>query len=385
MPRLKPRSAIERDRQLIKLFKPFLPPGYIKAIEDTMETGMLTQGERVEQFEDELAITLQNKWVLTLNSGTAALHLALRLADIEPGDEVITTPMTCVATNVSIVWERAKIVWADIDPYTGLIDPEDVKRKITKKTKAIISVDWGGNPVDYFVLRQLADLHGIAFISDAAQALGANVSIASHPIPVGSASLAHMTAFSLQAIKTITTIDGGILTLSDDFTFERAKRLRWFGVPRDNDTKFRGELDVLEVGLKMHMNDVTAALGLAALPWLSVNVHAQKVNARYYWHSLSPVFACDQPVDGGAHWLYTVRLADSATRDKLRLFMEKQGIEVSQVHWRNDKHTAFREFRATLPGVDEYSSRAICIPVHNQLSLADLNAIVSAMNHFAEQ
>lgn len=354
-----------------------------------MESGMITQGKKVDQFEDELAVHLQNKYVLTLNSGTAALHLALRLANVGPGDEVITTPMTCVATNVPIVWERARIVWADVHPKTGLIDPADVAAKITRRTKAIISVDWSGSPVDYFTLRQLAEQHGITFISDAAHSLGAFVPLNSRYIPVGSGGLAHMTAFSLQAIKTITTIDGGILSLSDEKAYRRGKRLRWFGVPRDNDVEFRGALDVEEVGLKMHMNDVAATIGIEALTYLVMNVGIQRNHAQRYFNNLnwsipgSPFEL--QPLQfGSTHWLMVVLLPDPQRREEFRLYMKDNNIEVSQVHWRNDKHTAFKEFQTPLPGVDQYSSRMICVPVNNRLTLQDIDHIVSVMNAFAE-
>ena len=371
---------------MIKLFKPFIPPGLDDKLLATLHSGYVTQGEKVEDFEDALAIELQNKQVLSVNSGTSAIHLAIRLANIGPGDEVITTPMTCIATNVPIAWERARIVWADVDPFTGLIDPEDVKRKITDKTKAIVSVDWGGLPVNYDALGAIAREHDIVHISDAAHSLGAVYK----DMHVGHPALADFTAFSFQAIKTITTVDGGALTVRDPDQYERGKRLRWFGVDRENKVQFRGEIDVPEVGLKMHMNDVNATIGLQSLKFLQANVRIQRVNASLYQQHLHPYyyvhpFLLDNNYTKSACWLATVLLPDENERSVFQEYMRRQDIETSQVHWRNDKHSAFAEFLPETPleGLDIYSRRMICIPVHNQLTKKEVNKVIDAMNAFA--
>lgn len=366
---------------MIRLFKPFVPKSAAPEILKTLYSGYITQGPKVDKFESDLGQHIQNKRVLSVNSGTSAIQLALRLANVGPGDEVITTPMTCIATNVPIMAAGADIVWADVDPYTGLIDPVDVERKITPKTKAIISVDWGGVPVDYDILNALAIDHSIAFISDAAHSLGASY----EGRPIGRGTLADFTCFSFQAIKTITTIDGGALAVANPADYERGKRLRWFGVPRDSDVAFRGEINVQEWGYKFHMNDVNATLGIVALRSLSPNVKFQQDHARRYTQRLAAYYECHKPKQykhSPAWWLFTVLVED---RDKFKEYMTGRGIEVSQVHWRNDEHAAFSRFRPTTPlkGLDYYSQRMICIPNHNQLTIKEIDAVIEAMNDFA--
>lgn len=373
---------------MIKLFKPFIPPTVDEPLLETLHSGMITQGEKVEEFEGKLKEAIHNRWVLSLNSGTAALHLALRLADVGPGDEVISTPMTCIATNVPIAWERARIVWADVDPVTGLIDPDDIERKITKKTKAVVTVDWSGMPVDYDRISQIC--HGsrsLWFISDAAHSLGAEY----RGLPVGNATLADMTAFSFQAIKTITAVDGGALSFAGPRQYDRGKKLRWFGVDRENKVQFRGQIDVPEVGLKMHMNDVNATIGIESLKFLSANVRMQRVNAGMYINNLHPYYFTSPywNKDGtkSACWLMVVLLPNTTERAEFVEYMRREGVEVSQVHWRNDKHSAFVDFlpEESLPGLDTYSDRMICIPVHNQLNRRDVNEVIEIMNDFPIQ
>lgn len=372
---------------MIKLFKPFIPPGIDEPLLETLHSGYITQGEKVEEFEDRLMEHLHNKWVLSLNSGTAALHLAMRLADIGPGDEVITTPMTCIATNVPIVWERARIVWADVDPKTGLIDPDDISRKITPKTKAVVTVDWGGMPVDYDRISEICMTNGLWFISDAAHSLGAYYE---QNRPVGNATLADMTAFSFQAIKTITTVDGGALSFAGPKQYERGKRLRWFGVDRENKVQFRGELDVPEVGLKMHMNDVNATIGIQSIKFLDANVRMQRTNASMYMNSLDDgYYEVPNFLRGGAKgacWLMVVLLPNSQERADFVEYMRREDVEVSQVHWRNDRHSAFADFLPDnpLPGLDSYSDRMICIPVHSQLTRREINDVIDIMNEFPQ-
>src|SRR5574343_363186 len=195
--------------QLIPLFSVNIPKEIDQPLLEVLHSGYIGQGPKVEEFEGLLAKYFGNKNVLSLNNGTAALHLAIRLAGVTDGAEVITTPMTCTATNEPILANGGKIVWADVDPNTGLIDPLDVERKITPKTKLIIGVDWGGTPCDWDRLNAIGKKYGVKVLEDAAHAIGATYK----GRKVG--TLADYTIFSLQAIKHITTIDGGLLLCRD--------------------------------------------------------------------------------------------------------------------------------------------------------------------------
>ncbi len=360
---------------MIPLFKGRRSDAAREAAAGVLRSGYVGQGEKVVEFERELAPWFGNPNVVTVNSGTSAINLALRLAGVGPGDEVITTAMTCTATNMPILEQRATIVWADIDPTTGNMDPACVIQKITKKTKAIMCVHWGGLPCDIRELNRLGDQYGIPVIEDAAHAIGASYD--GHPI--GSAS--RFVCFSFQAIKHLTTVDGGALVCSRPEDSRRAKLLRWFGINREGASRdLRCEEDIREYGYKYHMNDVAAAIGLQQLKDLDGILLRHQKNAAYYrerisWNHVEQLRA---PSDRrSAYWLFTL-LADD--RQSFMDHMKDAGVMTSQVHARNDHHTAFRQFRASLPGVDEFSRRQVSIPVGWWVQDRQREQIVEAVN-----
>ena len=261
----------------IPLFKVHFPETVKEDLWNTFTSGYIGQGPKVEEFEKQLGSFFKNKNVLTLNSGTSGLQLALRLSNVTWGDEVISTPMTCTATNMPILAAGAKIVWADIDPKTGNIDPNDIEKKITAKTKAIMMVHWGGNPCDIEAIHKLAKDKNIKVIEDAAHAFGAHY----QGKKIGSHS--DFVVFSLQAIKHITTVDGGLLLCKSSEDYERGKLLRWYGIDREDNRKdFRCEKDIKEWGYKFHMNDVCATIGLEQLKYVESIIEKQRKNAQFY-------------------------------------------------------------------------------------------------------
>lgn len=349
-------------------------------VESTLQSGFVAQGKKVEEFEEALIPWFGRK-PITVNSGTSALTLALRLANVK-GGRVITTPMTCSATNLAILAAGAEPVWADVDPRTGLIDPESVARRMDDyygygaSIKAVMAVDWGGQPADYDSLRGAAIAMDVPIIEDAAHAFGSEYK----GVPTG--SVADYTCFSFQAIKHLTTGDGGALTtlMGDE---RRAKTLRWFGIDREAETKeFRGEIDVEEWGYKFHMNDIAATIGLANLSIVNGILARHMAHAMAYDANLDERFIRTAPSYDhiGSWWIYTILLPDRDTRDAFKEWMASRGVQVSQVHWRNDTLSVFRPYqRDDLPGVDEFSDRMICLPAHYQ---ANANEIVKAANGF---
>jgi dTDP-4-amino-4,6-dideoxygalactose transaminase len=343
----------------IPLFKVHMSESVLLPLATTILSGYIGQGPRVDEFEKELAPWLGNHNVLALNSGTSALQLALRLANVEFADEVISTPMTCTATNVPIMAMGAKIVWADIDPLTGNIDPLDVERKITKKTKAIMAVHWGGYPCDIAELNRIGNKYNVKVIEDASHAFGASY----EDQPIGSHS--DFVCFSFQAIKHLTTGDGGALVCRETEAYKRGKLLRWYGIDREAERKdFRCEEDVKEWGYKFHMNDITATIGLHQLKSIADVLRRHRENAAYYrerFEGLNGLRLLSYRSDRvGAYWLFTVRVPE---RRRFMEEMQKSGIVVSQVHSRNDLHTMFSEFRRNLPGLDEFAAEQCSIPV----------------------
>lgn len=330
-------------------------------VKRTLDSGFIGQGPKVEEFEKAL-----EPWCgtvpVTTNSATSALTLAYHLAGVGPGAHVITTPMTCSATNIPILTLGAQPLWADIDPRTGLIDPSSVEQLVSRyreTVKAIVAVDWGGAPCDYSSLHQASD--GVAVVEDSAHSFGAWYK----GQRVG--TLADYTAFSFQAIKHLTTGDGGALVVPESQR-KRAKDLRWFGIDREAPSEFRGELDITEPGWKFHMNDINATIGLANLRLIDGVLRRHRATALLYHGQLDERFTRTSPTydHESSWWMYTTLLSSEQERNDFRVWMAANEVTVSQVHWRNDKLSIFKPFQRDLPGTDEFCSRMICLPTHWQ-------------------
>lgn len=360
---------------MITLFKVHMPSSVMGPLEKVLMSGYIGQGARVDEFERALVPWVGNPNSLTVNSGTSALHLAMRLAGVERGTEVISSPMTCSATNEPILERGGDIVWSDIDPWTGNIDPRDVERKITPKTKAIVAVHWGGYPCEIDELLRISRKYGVALIEDAAHAFGATY----RGRPVG--SLSGFVCFSFQAIKLLTTVDGGLLVCPTTDYYRRGKLLRWFGIDRETPrVDLRCENDIVEYGYKFHLSDVSATIGLEQLKYTKELLEKTRANAAYFdtiVPGMKRVKRLRYENDRlSSYWLYTVRVND---REGFQEFMKKQDIQVSQVHVRNDVHTAFRQYRRNLPGVDEFTREQVSIPVGWWLTEEDQKRVAASM------
>ena len=356
----------------IPLFKVFMSPDAKHAVADVLDSGFIGQGLVVDKFERNLTDYFMHDQLVTLNSGTAGLHLALHLLKrpqtnqkvyhgviasqcdwpgLQDGDEVLATALTCTASNWPILANNLRIKWVDIDSTTLNMDLDDLERKISHKTKAIMLVHWGGYPNDLDRIKLIQEkaerLYGFkpAVIEDCAHSFGS--------------------MYSLQAIKHITSIDGGILMLPHTDLYDRAKLLRWYGIDRENNRKdFRCEADIAEWGFKFHMNDVCAAVGDANLQYASTIISRHQSNAKFYDKQLSDVSGVTTLTRHGgyesAFWIYSMLVDD---RDGFMRKMKEAGIVVSQVHERNDKHTCVREYISVLPELDRTISKVVSIPI----------------------
>ena len=366
---------------MIPLFKVAVSEDVDQALLETLHSGYITQGQKVEEFERLFSDFVENPFSVSVNSGTSALTLALRLSNVGFGDEVITTPMTCSATNLPILSLGATPVFADIDPKTGLIDVASVEKLITPKTKAVMCVDWGGMPCQLDDLLKICQKHSVKLVEDAAHAMGTEYK----GKKVG--SIADFTCFSLQAIKHLTTVDGGFITMQNKGDYERAKKLRWFGIARDANSKdTRINEDITEWGYKFHMNDVTATLGIEQMKKLPFILGAYRANAMYYNRELNPDVYGKPDLKGHAVWLYTITLPNKVARDKFKDYMLENKIQVSEVHRRNDEYSVFKPFKGkNLPGANAFSRTQISIPVHWGLTAKELVHITKTMDNFARE
>lgn len=365
----------------IPLFKVFMADTAIDQVSRVLYSGYVGEGDEVISFEQDLCAALGVRHLLTTNSGTSALHLAYHMAvDGRDNAEIITSPITCTATNTPIVNNNAKIVWADVDPVTGNIDPDDVRALIGPRTCAVVMIHWGGNPGKIDAINEIGREHGIKTIEDAAHGLGATY----RGIPVGGHS--DFVAFSFQAIKHVTSVDGGGLVCKDDADHARGKLLRWYGIDRTirEGIDLRCEVDVAEAGYKFHMNNVSAAIGRENLKHLSRILESHRQNAEFYnlaFRGHGKIRTVPTNSDAAsAYWLYTIHVDN---RDELMKRLLENGIGASKVHSRNDTHTMFERFKRPLPNADAFERTHICIPVGWWLSESDRERVADAVMKFA--
>lgn len=349
------------------------------SLRSVIESGWVGEGPKVAAFEEALRPIVGSDHVTAVNSGTSALTLALRLAGVGPGDEVITTPITCMATNLPILLVGAVPVWADVDPTTGNISYGSVADQITPQTKAIMAVHWGGYPCDMAEINALARPCGIKVIEDAAHALGASY----QGKPIGSHS--DFVCFSFQAIKHIHTGDGGLLCCRSMIDHSRARSLKWFGIDRERRQVGPygiAEWEITDPGYKMHMNDIAATIGLSLLPELPQIISARSETALWYrtnFNALKRVKLLQESTDRkSADWLFTMRVDDQIGFIR---YMKECGIDCSVVHARNDRSPVFSHLGSwLLPGVDEFASSMVCIPVGQWVTPSDRQKIIDTVS-----
>lgn len=373
-----------QDR-LIPNFKPFIPKESIKEVRNTLTTTWIGgDGPKVKQFEEELTQVIQNKNVVAVNSGTSALQLALRLANAK-GGEVITSPMTCFATSAAIVSEGAVPIWTDIDPKTGNIDPNEIEKKITKKTKAIMVVHWGGAPAELDKINKIASIYNLPVIEDAAQALGSEY----NDKPIGSHS--DFIAFSFQAIKIINTGDGGLLTTKKKRDANRGRKLRWYGIDRQSrswDKKFSSwEYPITEVGMKAQMTDISASIGIGQLPYLEKLLEHRRKLAKIYEEALTKSTAVKAqkilPNSKSNYFMFTVICANSQIKEKLWRNLNKINVKAEVAHRRNDLYPVFEKAdHPKLPGVDKFDQNHLIIPVGYWVSTKKAKEIAEVLSKF---
>ena len=366
---------------MISLFKVFMSDDVIEPVSKVLKSGYITQGPQVDKYEYELKKYLENPYVLTLNSATAGLTLATRLLIKKdpdnnwPGfsvkkDIVLTPALTCFATTASILSNKVNIRWLDTDNTTANICLNDLKQKLNKRTKIIYLVHWGGYPVDLDKLDEILEEHKELYgfkpmvVEDCAHAFGATYK----GKKIGNIKFQHICVYSTQAIKTLSTGDGGIITLPNKELYHRCKLLRWYGIDRDKRNykkkDFRLEHDISEYGYKFHMNDVNATLGLYNLPHIDGLLKIARDNFHYYHKELADIDGLilnknDENINSSC-WLFTVRV-----NNKLEFInkMKEKNIMISQVHQRNDINSCVKQYRENLPNLDQLEKELVCIPV----------------------
>jgi len=371
---IKDMSLMEDKSDNIVMFYPHVSELAKSLVMETLDSRWIGQGPKVKLFEEDFSKKFgSSSPAIAVGSGTDALHLSYMLANLEPGDEVIAPVFTCTATNIPFLYMGVKINFADIDPETMNIDVSHVRQLMNQNVKAIVCVHYGGLPCDMDELQLIADEWGVPIIEDAAHAVGAKYK----GVNVG--SISDFTMFSFQAIKHITTGDGGMLIIKNKDLVDKAERIRWFGIDRKSKQAGIWENDITEVGYKYQMTDIAAAMGIASLSEFDEQSKLRKELFETYEVELAN---CDRlkVIGGGfsdrehAAWLFTVLVEDRYTlQQKLR----ENGIESNQVHFRNDRYSIFNEFTEgkSFPNMDKLEDNYLVLPLHTKMGKDDVKRV----------
>lgn len=371
---------------MIPLFKVFMSDEAISNVNEVLRSGYITQGPKSDLLESELQKFFSHPYVATVNSGTSALQLALYCAKhywkLDPAKtQVISTPLTCAASNMAIVQEGFSIKWVDVEKDGYNVSIEDINRKLDETTRILMIVHWGGIPVDLNWIDDLKDEYrreygqDLIVIEDCAHAWGAR----HEGNMLGTKNIG---CYSCQAIKTLTTGDGGVV-LSPNAAFNKlVRKCRWFGLDRDNKQDFRSGQDIEIPGYKFHMNDIAASLGLGNLWSVKTLVELAQMVAHNYSNSIknpaiqiihSPTYS------NPSYWLYTILVEN---RERFIKYMEEHGIQAHFVHSRNDKLSCFKQYQTSLPNLDQVSDKICCIPCGWWITEKDMKHIIKAVNEY---
>ncbi len=361
----------------VSIAKPIIGEEEIENVVEVLKSGMIAQGPKVAEFEEKFAEWVGTKYAIATNSGTAALHVALLAAGIGPGDEVITTPFTFIASGNAIVYTGATPIFADIDLETYTLDYDTIEDLITDKTKAILPVQLYGQSADMDKIREIAKKHDLLIIEDAAQAHGAMY----NDETVG--SMGDMACFSFYPTKNMTTSEGGMITTDDDELAEKAKLFRAHG----SNIKYKHD----EIGYNFRSSDIAAAIGLAQLDKIDGFNDQRIANAAYLNEGLKDVDGVITPVSPEnrkhVYHQYTIRVTKGNRDDWVEILTEK-GIGTG-IHYPiplyNQPIYKKLGFGGSSPNAEIAADSVISLPVHPSLSKDDLDLVIEAVKEASEK
>ncbi len=355
----------------------------IEAVVAALRSDWLTTGPIVDEFEAAFAKAVGVRHAVAVSSGTAALHAAAFAAGIDPGDEVITTPMTFAATANCVRYLGGTVVFADVQPDTLNLDPANVEACITPRTKAVITVDYAGEPSDLDELDALASRHGFALIEDASHALGATY----RGRPVG--SLSRLTTFSLHPVKHITTGEGGMVATDDPALASRLRIFRNHGITREHQRREDWHYDMVELGYNYRLSDIQSALGLSQLERLTEQIVRRREIAARYTRAFAALPEIGPPgvlTDRESAWhLYVVRLRlDGLRVGRAEVFRalraENIGVNVHYipVPW-HPYYESLGFRRGGWPVAEDAYERILSLPIFPAMTDADVRDVVHAV------
>ena len=365
----------------IPLFKTHLPHDAHLAVKATIDTGQLALGAKVAEFEKRLGRWAGAHRICGISDVSGALTLALYVAGVRPGDEVILSPMTCLATSMPVANLFATPVWCDVDAQTGMMDASLIEQLITERTRAIIVFHWSGDVANLPELRDVAIRAGIPLIEDASEAFGAEFQGAR----IGR-NTADFTVMSFGAVRQLTCGEGAAISTADDRTYESLQKLRRYGI---NSTTFRlpnGDLnpasDIPIAGFNFPMNNISATIGIEQLGNIDSIVNQYRANGEYFDKSLADIPGITllaRRIDAiSGYWTYSLR---AERRDDLVQKLVSNGIGSQRLHLRNDRYSCFAGSanRFPLPGVDLFDRENLSIPCGWWIGPREREAITSCI------
>ncbi|MFZ5803179.1 MAG: UDP-4-amino-4,6-dideoxy-N-acetyl-beta-L-altrosamine transaminase [Candidatus Omnitrophota bacterium] len=371
---------------LIPYGRQWLNAADTRAVQRVLRSDFLTQGPVVGEFEKALAKKVGARYTVAVANGTAALHLAAIVLGLKKGDEVITTPISFLATANAALYVGAKPVFVDIDPETQCIDPAKIEAKITRRTQAIFFTDFAGHPAELKKIRAIADRHGLAVVEDSAHALGSLF----QGSRVGSCRYADMSIFSFHPVKHITTGEGGAITTQSRVHYERLCMLRSHGVTRHPQKLLdrhqgRWYYEMQDLGFNYRLTDIQAALGLEQLKRLPDFVRRRREIAGMYRRAFQGLQAFEIPVEKPkclhAYHLFVIRLrgAYAAQRKEIFQALQERGIGV-QVHYIPIPAQPYYRRLGYAPGdcpaAQAFYRSAISLPIYPKMTDAQVRRVI---------
>lgn len=364
----------------------------IKEVVKVLKSDWLTQGPVVQKFEEALASYCGVKYAVAVSSGTAALHLACLVSGLKKGDEAITSPITFLATPNAVLYTGAKPVFADIDYDTINIKPEEIKKRITRRTRAILPVHFAGLPCDMLEIAKIARKHNLVVIEDACHALGAKYKTRGKWVKVGSCRHSDMTVFSFHPVKHITTGEGGAITTNNKAYYERLKALRSHGIYKDKSVLKNGPwyYEMRDMGFNYRITDFQCALGISQLKKIKSFIKRRIEITDIYNNFFKAVKGIEIPFfwdNLKSSWhIYTLKIDYKYFGLTRQIFMDtlkKHGI-TTQVHYipvyRQPFYKAnFRFNPKDYPQAEDYYSRTLTLPVYPDLKDGNICRIVKSI------
>lgn len=361
----------------INFFNTYIDKTAKEEVCKVLDTTFISAGQVADKFEKKLEDSLSTTKILTVNSGTSALHLSLVLAGVRQGDEVILPSQTFIASALTIMMQGAKPVFCDINYDDGNIDVDKIENLITEKTKAIMPVHWSGLACDMDEINRISEKYNLKVVADGAHSLGTYYK----GVPIG--KTADYTCLSFQAIKHLTTGDGGAVIVKTDEDYIKGKKLRWFGLDRENSLPSElGErqYDVVDLGFKYHLNDFSSSLGIANLKTFKDRLNKRSEIVEKYDKELSKIaginlFNKNKYQNKSANWLYGMHVEN---RIEFIRKMKSNNIPVSVVHQGIHKNSIFKDVVVVenLENQLKFDETQIHLPLHDALTMEQVNYII---------